>query len=430
MYLPRQSRHYSTSHTSHSGHIYGQEGIVDHVDTLGNITHCRRKREYMKKGHTNPTTNSTAVNTYAYHDFHMESVEKYNNSHRSSAAVPFDDGCDKTRQLPCKTFISVGCCPYRDRCVYIHDPRLMHPSAKSKTRKKNKEERDSQDSFYWPTVSRVSHHKGTPCNTYSVPLACCPNGGYSDAEAMYSMWNHFVDFCIDVAAKVRKRHSKSSGGQKGKSRDTAFTEQPTAYDDPLSVINKHTGKARLPVFVTLASLEDNYKEEYEPVPADAVRRHSNTSVESSSSMSSFLDELSISSSTSLQNLLSSPLSSGTDDWEVSDGFALQSANSDNYYDLNQCSASVWALSNDKKLFSIRCTSNVPRSIPIPFSSGESQTSDGRFPSHRFPRPSAHSPNSIVMALERGDLSPYRGISTKCIETGVHKSSMWCPAVDP
>ncbi len=28
------------------------------------------------------------------------------------------------RQLPCKTFIATGSCPYYQRCVFIHDPRL------------------------------------------------------------------------------------------------------------------------------------------------------------------------------------------------------------------------------------------------------------------------------------------------------------------
>ena len=32
-------------------------------------------------------------------------------------------GETRYRQLPCKTFISVGTCPYRERCVYLHDPR-------------------------------------------------------------------------------------------------------------------------------------------------------------------------------------------------------------------------------------------------------------------------------------------------------------------
>lgn len=31
----------------------------------------------------------------------------------------------KCRQLPCRTFISTGSCPYGDRCVFLHDPRIM-----------------------------------------------------------------------------------------------------------------------------------------------------------------------------------------------------------------------------------------------------------------------------------------------------------------
>lgn len=31
---------------------------------------------------------------------------------------------DKFRLLPCRTFISTGCCPYHDKCVFLHDPRV------------------------------------------------------------------------------------------------------------------------------------------------------------------------------------------------------------------------------------------------------------------------------------------------------------------
>jgi hypothetical protein len=31
---------------------------------------------------------------------------------------------EKYRRLPCKTFICVGSCPYRDRCCYVHDSRI------------------------------------------------------------------------------------------------------------------------------------------------------------------------------------------------------------------------------------------------------------------------------------------------------------------
>lgn len=31
----------------------------------------------------------------------------------------------KCRQLPCKTFISTGSCPYGDRCVFLHDMSIV-----------------------------------------------------------------------------------------------------------------------------------------------------------------------------------------------------------------------------------------------------------------------------------------------------------------
>lgn len=58
--------------------------------------------------------------------------------HTNSSATTTNQ--DKLRQLPCKTFISVGTCPYRDRCVYLHDPRLMTRDAKTKTRRKNQDD--------------------------------------------------------------------------------------------------------------------------------------------------------------------------------------------------------------------------------------------------------------------------------------------------
>lgn len=31
----------------------------------------------------------------------------------------------KCRQLPCRTFVSTGSCPYGDRCVFLHDPLIV-----------------------------------------------------------------------------------------------------------------------------------------------------------------------------------------------------------------------------------------------------------------------------------------------------------------
>jgi len=36
-------------------------------------------------------------------------------------------GGGKFRQLPCRTFIATGHCPYKDRCVYLHCPSIKSP---------------------------------------------------------------------------------------------------------------------------------------------------------------------------------------------------------------------------------------------------------------------------------------------------------------
>lgn len=69
-------------------------------------------------------------------------------SPRSEAESCCIEDDSKFRQLPCRTFISCGFCPYRERCVFLHDPRLISKIAKTKTRKKNKED-VIQDSMFW-----------------------------------------------------------------------------------------------------------------------------------------------------------------------------------------------------------------------------------------------------------------------------------------
>lgn len=47
---------------------------------------------------------------------------------RSKAEADILGGGNQTsrhRQLPCRTYISTGFCPYKDRCVYLHDPRVQ-----------------------------------------------------------------------------------------------------------------------------------------------------------------------------------------------------------------------------------------------------------------------------------------------------------------
>lgn len=43
----------------------------------------------------------------------------------STGQNPYANSQSKCRQLPCRTFISCGSCPYGDRCVFLHDPSIV-----------------------------------------------------------------------------------------------------------------------------------------------------------------------------------------------------------------------------------------------------------------------------------------------------------------
>ena len=86
-----------------------------------------------------------------------------NDSSRANSPVPsavtdrdfspkFGGGA-KHRQLPCRTWISTGCCPYTDRCVFLHDPRVMAKQVAFKTKRKSKED-GVTDGLFWPTLSK------------------------------------------------------------------------------------------------------------------------------------------------------------------------------------------------------------------------------------------------------------------------------------
>ncbi len=135
---------------------------------------------------------------------------------------------NKYRQLPCKTFITVGSCPYRDRCQYLHDPRILSLSAKAKSRKTNSTEKHSEeDAFFWPvmslnSVSGVLDSSKCPhvSQNYIVPLPGTrsvgnnsthqsdKNRGVQDSS-VYSMWGHFTTFCdINCNSDVMKYPSE------------------------------------------------------------------------------------------------------------------------------------------------------------------------------------------------------------------------------
>jgi hypothetical protein len=94
----------------------------------------------------------------------------------------------KYRQLPCRTFIAIGCCPYKDRCMYLHCLSIRSPFlSKLKIKRKNKE--DITDSMFWPIMP---HSSSTVENECVVPQPQDDEFSLHDTS-LYSMWSHFVD---------------------------------------------------------------------------------------------------------------------------------------------------------------------------------------------------------------------------------------------
>lgn len=161
---------------------------------------------------------------------------------RSLSEACFDSSASKFRQLPCRTFISVGTCPYRERCVYLHDPRCICKEAKTKTRRKNKED-VVLDSLFWPVmpqsmVNEKLDSNGQPhvIQAYSVPQP--QNDQYQDHDrAVFSMWMHFVDSCL------ANQDSKSGASMSA------------CYSAPNTLLNRYTNMKRLPVFLSLSRYE-------------------------------------------------------------------------------------------------------------------------------------------------------------------------------
>jgi hypothetical protein len=160
---------------------------------------------------------------------------------RSASEAVFDSGT-KYRQLPCRTFISVGTCPYRERCVYLHDPRCICREAKTKTRRKNKDD-IVLDSLFWPimpynAVAQKLDNNRQPhvIQPYNVPSPQPDQFRHHD-EAVYSMWMHFVDFCLAT----------------GESTNVPYANLAPCFAAPDLPINAYTQLPRLAVFRVLSA---------------------------------------------------------------------------------------------------------------------------------------------------------------------------------
>lgn len=147
----------------------------------------------------------------------------------------------KCRQLPCRTFISTGSCPYGDRCVFLHDACIVAKPVYIKTKRKSKDD-TATDNFFWPTMSLNSvmtkvDNKNMPhiAQPYFVPA---PNSyshiSCNNDRAVFSMWEHFLDFCKADAMSIV----------------TVPRNVPPLNKYVLN--NPYSGRKRLPVFAKLS----------------------------------------------------------------------------------------------------------------------------------------------------------------------------------
>lgn len=192
-----------------------------------------------------------------------------------------------------RTFISTGSCPYNDRCVFLHDPRVLSNRVVMKARLRKSKEDLCQDSLFWPTMprrevvgrldcrNRKCHHvliifisvfllsfllyftslfffillyfyvlhliATPPCySSDTVPaiaqryIVPHPSGTVGSARemrnnnAVYSLWSYFLDFLVSDPASVI--------------RIPRLVIPPDAND----IVNRHTGRRRLNLFISIS----------------------------------------------------------------------------------------------------------------------------------------------------------------------------------
>lgn len=132
-------------------------------------------------------------------------------------------------QLPCKTMISCGMCPYRERCNFVHDARIRaKTNTKSTTRKKDKTNDECTTVFYWP---KMTQQQSTNSCLYNCRFENDENLINYDYVSVYSMWNHFINV-------TQNGVTKHNGAEH-------------------CMINPYTQRRRLGIFVKLATKEVN-----------------------------------------------------------------------------------------------------------------------------------------------------------------------------
>jgi hypothetical protein len=99
-----------------------------------------------------------------YNNHHLEfnASSPYNNDTENNESIlhRLERGgkvpsAEKFRRMICLTHISCGGCPYGDKCVFLHDPRLMIASLKMRSTKQPRATGQPKDTFYWPDMDKV-----------------------------------------------------------------------------------------------------------------------------------------------------------------------------------------------------------------------------------------------------------------------------------
>eukprot|EP01038_Epipyxis_sp_PR26KG_P016679 gene16679-22812_t len=176
-----------------------------------------------------------------------------------SSGDKYHENTNKFRQLPCRAFISMGTCPYRERCVYLHDPRITSRiEVKTNSRKKSKDD-VVIDSFFWPVMGANSFNgkvdrSGQPIvmQEYKVPPSMNTFGTENNSDlhdkALYSLWMHFTDYCQSIPWA----NNTSAKNIRNKNHHIHSTEDTD--------LNSHTRRPRLNIFKQLSRGEFDTKE--------------------------------------------------------------------------------------------------------------------------------------------------------------------------
>jgi len=110
---------------------------------------------------------------------------------------------EKYRRMACNTFIMAGSCPYKERCVFLHDPRVESAEiVPYKPQKQNKGVRAPKDAWYWPDMDKKDVLETSEYMNNMILPACFQHyvvpSDFTSSNAhdrgLYSLWNHFAEY--------------------------------------------------------------------------------------------------------------------------------------------------------------------------------------------------------------------------------------------